>query len=72
MKQRDFMRNLCKQHGDQRELLIEMYAVAEQKGLVPRKSNTHGWTANQYAAALYRDGKRWGWIFGKSQQERTT
>ena len=62
MDQREYMKNLYEQHGDKKDLLVRMYAEAEQQGIVPRKSNTHGWTSVHYAGALYRDGKRRGWI----------
>jgi hypothetical protein len=62
VKQREYMKGLYRKFGDNKDLLIKLYAEAEQRGLVPRKSNTHAWTPSQYANALYRDGKRWGWI----------
>jgi hypothetical protein len=62
MKQREYMKSLYGRFGDNMDLLIKLYAEAEQKGLVPRKSNSHAWSPSQYANALYRDGRRRGWI----------
>ncbi len=62
MRQREYMRRLYARFGDEPDILIRRYADAERKGIVCRAKNTFDLTAEQYAAALYRDGKRKGWI----------
>jgi hypothetical protein len=63
-KQREYMTKLVEHYGMDEERVIREYASAEERGDVERKSNTHGWTAKQYARALWRDGVRKGWIGG--------
>jgi hypothetical protein len=38
------------------------YALAESRGEVPRQSNEHDLTPEEYAHALWRDGERKGWF----------
>lgn len=44
------------------ERTIADYAAAERAGLVLRKSNKHGWSAEKYAARLFADGMAKGWL----------
>jgi hypothetical protein len=60
--QHEYMVKLVERYGMDKERVVREYANAEERGDVERKSNTHGWTANQYACALWRDGVRKGWI----------
>jgi hypothetical protein len=63
-KQRDVMRRLyTEQHGDE-ERTIREYALAEQRGQVPRASNQYQLDAARYARALLRDGMAKGWLAG--------
>ena len=62
MSQRDHMRHLYKQHGDDETVLVAQYAKAERNSLVTRKRNTHNISSEQYSKALYKDGIRKGWI----------
>jgi hypothetical protein len=56
------MLKLVNRYGMNQERVVREYASSEEKGDVERKSNTHRWTAEQYARALWRDGVRRGWI----------
>lgn len=62
MKQRDKLRELATQHGDNRDAIVKAYAAAECRGEVQRKSNSHKITALQYANALYNDALKKGWL----------
>ncbi len=62
--QRDFMRELVSRFGIDEERVIHEYAEAEKRGEVERKSNSHNYTAEQYARALWNDGMKKGWISG--------
>jgi hypothetical protein len=42
--------------------VIQAYAEAEERGEVPRESDLHSLTAHDYAARLFADGIRKGWI----------
>jgi len=55
---------LVNRYGMNEERVVREYADAEDRGDVERKSNTWGYTAEQYARALWRDGVRKGWISG--------
>ncbi len=44
------------------ERAVREYAAAESRGEAERASNSHNWTAEQYARALLRDGQRKGWL----------
>ena len=66
-RQREYMIKLIESYGLDEERVIRDYASAEARGDVERKSNTHGWTAKQYARALWRDGMRKGWIKGATK-----
>jgi len=56
------MLKLIGRYGANKERVICEYASAEEKDEVERKSNSHNWTARQYARALWRDGVRRGWV----------
>lgn len=62
MKQRDLMRCLYKEYGDNSDIIFIEYSKAERRGLVLRNKNALDLTSEQYAKALYCDGKRKGWI----------
>jgi hypothetical protein len=61
-KQREVMRRIWTQHRPDEERAVCEYAAAERRGETPRSSNSHGWTPEQYARALLRDGLRKGWL----------
>jgi hypothetical protein len=56
------MRKLFRLHGGDEARVIQAYAEAEQRGEVPRVSDLHSLTADDYAARLFADGIRKGWI----------
>lgn len=62
--QRDVMRGLVKRFGVDEERVVREYAEAERRGEVERKSNSHGYTPEQYARALWKDAVKKGWISG--------
>ena len=62
MTQRDFMRDLVRRLGRNEEAVVRAYAQAEVRGEVRRESNEHGWDAETYARALWRDGVKKGWL----------
>jgi len=62
MTQREMMRRLIARYGRDRDRIIKAYADAERRGDVPRKSNKYDLSPESYAAALFRDGVRRGWI----------
>lgn len=62
--QRDFMRELVKRFGVDKERIVREYAEAERRGEVERKSNSHGYTPEHYARALWNDAVKKGWISG--------
>ncbi len=61
-EQREYMRELVRRYGLDRERVIREYASAEEKGEVGRKSNRYNLTAEQYARALWNDGVRKDWF----------
>ena len=61
MKQRDKFLELYRRYGDDKERIIESYAVAEERQEVGRSRNAHKLSSREYAEALYRDAMRWGW-----------
>ncbi|HYX40174.1 MAG TPA: hypothetical protein VE821_00685 [Pyrinomonadaceae bacterium] len=61
-KQREKMKELARRFGANKERVIREYAEAEKRGEVKRESNTHNWTAEQYARALWRDAMRRDWL----------
>lgn len=61
-KQREYMLKLVDRYGIDEERIVREYASAEERGEVERRSNTRGYTAKQYARALWLDGVRKGWI----------
>jgi hypothetical protein len=56
------MRMLVNRYGMDGERVVREYADAEERGDVERNSNTRGYTAKQYARALWLDGMRKGWL----------
>lgn len=64
MKQRDKMRELYATYSGRKDACIADYAEAERKGEVVRKRDSHGRSAEAYAAALFEDGVRKLWIRG--------
>jgi hypothetical protein len=60
--QREYMLKLVERYGMDEERVVREYASAEERGEVERRSNTRGYTAKQYARALWLDGVRKGWI----------
>ena len=56
------MRELFRLHGGDEARVIQAYAEAEHRGEVERESDTHGLTPHDYAARLFADGTRKGWI----------
>lgn len=58
------MRELVRRFGPDEERVVREYAVAEERGEVERKSNSHRVTAEQYARALWNDAVKKGWISG--------
>lgn len=56
------MRELYRQHGGDRALVVQGYASAEREGIVDRESNVNRLTPEQYAEALLKDGERRGWL----------
>jgi hypothetical protein len=60
--QRDVMRRIWARCKPDEERAVREYAAAESRGEAVRASNSHDWTAEQYARALLRDGQRKGWL----------
>jgi uncharacterized protein (DUF433 family) len=62
MKQRDMMRELLRRLAGDRAQVIAAYATAERGGEVHRSRDSRNMTAEDYAARLFADGVRKGWI----------
>jgi hypothetical protein len=62
MKQRDKMRELFRLHDGDEARVIQAYAESEERGEVERESDMRGLTPQDYAARLFADGTRKGWI----------
>lgn len=60
--QRDVMRAIHRRCAGDGEQTVREYAAAERKGLVSRKSNSHGLSPEDYARALLKDGEKKGWL----------
>ena len=60
--QRDFMRNLYKRLGGDRDQVVAAYAAAERSGNVARARNSRGINADEYARRLWNDGVLLGWL----------
>lgn len=56
------MRQIWARCRPDEEKAVREYGAAESAGEVERTSNSHGWSAEQYARALLRDGMRKGWL----------
>jgi hypothetical protein len=59
---RDLMRDLMHKHRHDSTAIIRDYAKAEIDGIVSRRSNTYETSPEDYAARLYADGIKKGWI----------
>ena len=62
MKQRNKMRELFQMYEGDEARVTQAYAEAEQRGEVSRKSDLRNRTTPDYAARLFEDGVRKGWI----------
>lgn len=60
--QRDMMRILFKVHGGDKDAVIAAYAKAEREGRVLRLKNKIKYDADRYAAEMWRDGLKKGWL----------
>jgi hypothetical protein len=60
--QRDKMHECFRMHGPDADSVIRAYAEAERRGEVERKRNERGLTAEEYAAALWADAIKKGWL----------
>jgi hypothetical protein len=60
--QRDVMRRLYLEHEGNEDAVVHAYAAAEERGEVPRESNTYRLAPIEYARALFADGVRKGWL----------
>ena len=56
------MRELFRLHGGDETLIVQAYAESEEHGEVERGSDMHSLTPHDYAARLFADGTRKGWI----------
>ena len=62
MTQRDKMRELARKHPRDSTAVIREYAQAERNGLVARHNNSRDMKPEDYAARLFADGIKKGWI----------
>jgi hypothetical protein len=53
-----------RKHRNDPEAAIQAYAHAEREGIVARKSNLRMLSSEDYAARLFADGIKKGWIYG--------
>lgn len=60
--QRDVMREIVKRYGMNRDRVVAEYADAERRGEAPRRRNTSGLSADEYARALWADGVKKEWL----------
>ena len=63
-KQRDFMRELVKKHGLNKEPVCTAFAEALRAGQVSWKNHASNYSAEKYADAVWRDGEIKGWLLG--------
>ncbi len=56
------MRELFRRYPKDREIVVRQYAQAERDGIVSRRSNSRGLGPEDYAARLFADGMKKGWI----------
>jgi hypothetical protein len=61
-KHRDVMRELIADLGLDEDKVCRGYALAEESGKAPRKRNKSGLSSDEYARALWRDGRLKGWF----------
>jgi hypothetical protein len=59
-RQCDAVRRLHRQHGGDAEAIIAALAAGLGRGEIRRDSNTHGWSDQTYARALYGNYQRRG------------
>ncbi len=60
--QRDHMRAAYEKAGRNQAKAIALYAAKERRGEAQRGSNMNDLDPDEYAAALFRDGIRKGWL----------
>ena len=60
--QRDYMRKLVTELGQDKLAVCSAYAQAEQDGIVARQNNTTRMAPSDYAKALWEDGAKKGWL----------
>lgn len=58
------MRELARKHPRDSTTVIREYSKAERNGLVSRYNNSRNMTPEDYAARLFADGIKKGWING--------
>jgi hypothetical protein len=63
MMQREYMRMLYREYGNNISKIIKEYATAELQGKVARFSNRRNLSGDQYARELYWNGVIKGWLF---------
>ena len=61
-RQRQYMRKLFTQFGSDQKKVCAAYAKAERGGLVTRSRDEHDTSPEAYAAVLWRDALRYGWL----------
>jgi hypothetical protein len=62
LAQRDYMRRLFIKFAGDKSNVCSAYAQAERDSAVSRHRNTRNMTPEDYAAALWQDGVRKGWL----------
>ncbi len=60
---RDAMRGYIKEFGPHKFAVCAAYAAAERRGEITRAGAEDRLLPEEYARALWRDGKRKGWLF---------
>ena len=63
LRQRDMMRMLYLQYGENERAVVNAYTAAERAGKVRRKRNRNGVRPGDYAQGVFRTGLREGWIY---------
>ncbi|MGD0434489.1 MAG: hypothetical protein ABSA58_25695 [Acetobacteraceae bacterium] len=69
--QREAMRQLLLKHGYDKEKVCAAYAMADQNGEIPRRSNMNDMSPEAYADEMWRDGhkKSGPWIIAFCRRE---
>lgn len=62
MSQRDKMRELIKNFGNNDPAIIREYATAEERGEVERERNQNNTSPEEYAKRLLYDGRKKDWF----------